>query len=98
MPCGLSADDIMAESVINTGYSHLVLVESADANSASKLFLALTNINEFNSKFIFSYNILMTTLCLASLHGAVDRLSFFAILAIFFVHFDPWTICDNSLQ
>ena len=39
----------MSETVINTGtngYSHLVLVESADANSASKLFLALTNKNE----------------------------------------------------
>ena len=43
----------MTETVINAGtkgYSHLVLVESADANSASKLFLALTNINEFFSK------------------------------------------------
>ena len=28
-----------------------MLVESADANSASKLFLALTN-NDFNSKFV----------------------------------------------
>ena len=42
----------MSETVINTGtngYSHLVLVESADANSASKLFLALTNKNEGRS-------------------------------------------------
>ena len=47
----------------------------------------------------------------ASLHGALEVLAFFAILAtfcqfgdfgnflaIFLAHFDPWTICDNSLQ
>ena len=54
---------------------------------------------------------LVTTLRLASLHGALEVLAFFAILAtfcqfgdfgnflaIFLAHFDPWTICDNSLQ
>ena len=37
----------------------------------------------------------------ATLHGAVDRLSFFAIftiLATFLAHFDTWTIFDNSLK
>ena len=43
----------------------------------------------------------------ASLHGAEDRLVFFANLVTFcefgdfrdsLAHFDPWTICDNSLK
>ena len=47
-----SAENSTTYITLTKGYSHLVLVESADANSASKLFLALTN-NDFNSKFIF---------------------------------------------
>ena len=65
------------------------------------------------SQIFFDYNYypLVTMLRPASLHGAGDRLAFFAILAtfcqfgdfgkflvIFLAHFDSWAICDNSLQ
>ena len=61
------------------------------------------------SKYFLKYIELVTTLRRASLHGALEVLAFFAILAtfcqfgdfgnflaIFLAHFDPWTICDNS--
>ena len=51
----LSAWNSTTDITLTKGYSHLVLVESADANSASKLFLALTN-NDFNSKFILQHS------------------------------------------
>ena len=54
------------------------------------------------------YVLLVTTLCLASPGFATWRIGGFGnfchfgyfgnFLAIFLAHFDPWTICDNSLK
>ena len=64
---------------------------AAGANKDLYIFIWILNVSQFVTTLLIIafYSALVTTLRRASLYGAVDRLAFFAILAIFWRFFWP---------